>query len=180
MLHPKLAELRDRLYEKAYDAHTPAGKLGYEWAERLGLPANIPIAIGAMDVHYGAVGCGIQEGVLVKVIGTSSCDCAVVSPDLVPRDIPGIPLDLMAESCVFIILAGFKLLRLEPANGGPARLDLELQLLNGHLIIGQTALSRHQSRLVTRQPSLRPRGVFGQLSQFLPQAPQRHIPVLNY
>jgi L-ribulokinase len=90
MLHPKLAELRDRLYEKAYDAHTPAGKLGYEWAERLGLPANIPIAIGAMDVHYGAVGCGIQEGVLVKVIGTSSCDCAVVSPDLVPRDIPGI------------------------------------------------------------------------------------------
>src|SRR3954469_5111735 len=55
LLHPKLAELRDRLYEKAYDATTAAGKLSYEWAEKLGLSPNIPIAIGEMDVHYGAI-----------------------------------------------------------------------------------------------------------------------------
>lgn len=89
-LDPKLAELRDRLYEKAHDATVPAGKLGAAWSKKLGLPAGIPIAIGEMDVHYGAIGCGVAEGVLVKVIGTSSCDCGVVSADKPIRDIPGI------------------------------------------------------------------------------------------
>ncbi len=90
LLHPKLADLRDRLYEKAYDATLPSGKLSYEWADKLGLRPNIPIAIGEMDVHYGAIGCGVAEGVLVKVIGTSSCDCGVVSADKTVPDIPGI------------------------------------------------------------------------------------------
>lgn len=90
LLDPKLAELRDRLYEKAHDATVPAGKLSAPWAKKLGLPAGIPIAIGEMDVHYGAIGCGVAEGVLVKVIGTSTCDCAVVSADKTVQDIPGI------------------------------------------------------------------------------------------
>jgi L-ribulokinase len=90
LLDPKLADLRDRLYEKAYDANHSAGKLCPEWAEKLGLPAGIPIAIGEMDVHYGAIGCGVREGQLVKVIGTSTCDCGVVSADKVVPDIPGI------------------------------------------------------------------------------------------
>ncbi|MGA2052106.1 MAG: ribulokinase [Opitutales bacterium] len=89
-LNPKLADLRDRLYDKAYDASTPAGKLSPEWAQKLGLPAGIPIAIGEFDVHYGAIGCGVEEGVLVKVIGTSTCDCAVVSAQKTVADIPGI------------------------------------------------------------------------------------------
>lgn len=90
LLDPALAALRDRLYEKAYDANTAAGALGAEWAKQLGLPAGIPIAIGEMDVHYGAIGCGVAEGVLVKIIGTSTCDCAVVSATKTIRDIPGI------------------------------------------------------------------------------------------
>ena len=90
LLDPALAALRDRLYEKAYDANTAAGALGAEWAKQLGLPAGIPIAIGEMDVHYGAIGCGVAEGVLVKIIGTSTCDCAVVSATKTVRDIPGI------------------------------------------------------------------------------------------
>jgi L-ribulokinase len=89
-LDPKLADLRDRLYTKAYDATTPAGALCPEWAAKLGLPAGIPIAIGEMDVHYGAIGCGVEEGVLVKVIGTSTCDCAVVNANTKVADIPGI------------------------------------------------------------------------------------------
>ncbi|MEI8340938.1 MAG: ribulokinase [Verrucomicrobiota bacterium] len=90
LLDPKLASLRDRLYEKAYDATEPAGNLCPEWAARLGLTAGIPIAIGEFDVHYGAIGCGIDEGTLVKVIGTSTCDCGVVQADKSIADIPGI------------------------------------------------------------------------------------------
>ncbi len=89
-LDPRLASLRDRLYARAHDATTPAGSLGRDWATRLGLPAGIPIAIGEFDVHYGAIACGIREGTLVKVIGTSTCDCAVVSGSKKVRDIPGI------------------------------------------------------------------------------------------
>lgn len=90
LLSPKLADLRDRLYEKAHDATASAGPLSAAWAKKLGLPAGIPIAIGEMDVHYGAIGSGVKEGTLVKVIGTSTCDCGVVSADKTVPDIPGI------------------------------------------------------------------------------------------
>jgi L-ribulokinase len=90
LLDPRLAALRDRLYEKAHDATAAAGALCPEWARKLGLPAGIPVAIGEMDVHYGAIGSGVAEGTLVKVIGTSTCDCAVVSTRKTVADIPGI------------------------------------------------------------------------------------------
>lgn len=90
LLDPRLAELRGRLYARAHDATVPAGQLCAAWGARLGLPAGIPIAIGEFDVHYGAIGSGIEEGVLVKAIGTSTCDCAVVAADKAVPDIPGI------------------------------------------------------------------------------------------
>ena len=90
LLDPKLAALRDRLYEKAQDATHSAGTLCEAWAAKLGLPAGIVIAIGEMDVHYGAIGSGVAEGTLVKVIGTSTCDCGVVSASKSVPDIPGI------------------------------------------------------------------------------------------
>jgi L-ribulokinase len=89
-LDPRLAELLPRLYQSAVDASARAGSLSPEWAAKLGLPAGIAIAVGEMDVHYGAIGCGVDEGTLVKVIGTSACDCAVVSADRHVPDIPGI------------------------------------------------------------------------------------------
>ncbi len=90
MLDRDLSLLRDRLYYKAHDASVAAGQLCPEWAKKLGLSAGIPIAIGEFDVHYGAIGCGVREGTLVKVIGTSTCDCAVVSGLKKVADIPGI------------------------------------------------------------------------------------------
>src|SRR5476651_251804 len=90
LLDPKLADLRDRLYTEAHDASVSSGSLCAEWAKKLGLPAGIPIAIGEFDVHYGAIGCGVTEGTLVKVIGTSTCDCGVVSASKTVPDIPGI------------------------------------------------------------------------------------------
>jgi L-ribulokinase len=89
-LDPRLAALRDRLYDRAHDATTAAGALCAAWAARLGLPEGIPIAIGEFDVHYGSIGCGIRVGTLVKVIGTSTCDCALVPPKKKIRNIPGI------------------------------------------------------------------------------------------
>jgi L-ribulokinase len=90
LLDPKLADLRDRLYETAHDASHAAGTLCVEWAAKLGLKAGIPVAIGEMDVHYGAIGSGVREGTIVKVIGTSTCDCGVVSAEKKVPDIPGI------------------------------------------------------------------------------------------
>jgi L-ribulokinase len=89
-LDPRLAELRDRLYEKAHAAERPAGTLSPGWAKRLGLRAGIPIAMGGFDAHYGAVGSGVRSGTLVKIIGTSTCDCAVASAKEKVRDVPGI------------------------------------------------------------------------------------------
>ncbi|MGD2122889.1 MAG: ribulokinase [Gemmatimonadota bacterium] len=89
-LDPRLAELRDRLYEEAHPPDRPAGTLTPRWADTLGLPQGIPVAMGGFDAHYGAVGAGIRKGTLVKIIGTSTCDIAVVSREEELEDVPGI------------------------------------------------------------------------------------------
>ncbi len=76
-IDPILAGLRDRLYTDTYTSDNPAGRLSKDWAEKLGLNTNVNITVGAFDPHMGAVGAMISEGVLVKVLGTSSCDMAV-------------------------------------------------------------------------------------------------------
>ncbi len=90
MLDPKMADLRGRLFDKAYNADTKAGDLCGDWAGKLGLVVGIPIAIGKLDAHYGAVGAGVSEGTLVKIIGTSTCDCMVAPKSNPLQDIPGI------------------------------------------------------------------------------------------
>jgi L-ribulokinase len=89
-LDPRLADLRDRLYDKAFAADRPAGRLTRSWSTELGLREGIPIAMGGFDAHYGAVGSGVKTGTLVKIIGTSTCDCAVASASEKLRDVPGI------------------------------------------------------------------------------------------
>src|ERR1700722_14207742 len=64
-----LADLRDRLRLTARTIDQVAGRLTLVWARRTGLVAGIPVAIGALDAHLGAVGCGIRPGTLVKIIG---------------------------------------------------------------------------------------------------------------
>ena len=89
-LDPKLADLRDRLFSKAYAPGRPAGKLSSEWASTLGLTPGLVIAMGGFDAHYGAVGSGVTTGTLVKIIGTSTCDCAIAPTANRIEDIPGI------------------------------------------------------------------------------------------
>ncbi|HEY7924635.1 MAG TPA: ribulokinase [Vicinamibacteria bacterium] len=89
-LDPKLAALRDRLFDKAYAPDRPAGKLAKAWAQELGLAEGIVVAMGGFDAHYGAVGAGVKTGTLVKIIGTSTCDCAIASASTKVADVPGI------------------------------------------------------------------------------------------
>ena len=89
-LDPPLADLRDRLYDKAVTADQRAGSLCEEWAGKLGLTPGIAIAAGAFDAHMGAVGAGIGEGTLVKILGTSTCDMMVRANDKELADIPGV------------------------------------------------------------------------------------------
>ena len=90
MLDPKIAELRARLYEKAYSSDVKAGYLCAEWAEKLGLAVGIPLAVGGFDAHYGAVGSGVAAGTLVKIIGTSTCDITVAAKTGESLNIPGV------------------------------------------------------------------------------------------
>jgi L-ribulokinase len=86
----ELGKLRARLYEKAVPSDRLAGQLSTEWAEKLGLNPGIAIAVGAFDAHMGAVGAGIKEGTLVKILGTSTCDIMVFSKKKSLADIPGV------------------------------------------------------------------------------------------
>lgn len=89
-LDPKMAKLRKTMPDKTYTIAEPAGQLTKDWAKKLGLVAGIPVAMGAFDAHLGAVGSGIKEGTLVKIIGTSTCDMVVWDTKKKLADIKGI------------------------------------------------------------------------------------------
>jgi L-ribulokinase len=89
-LDPKLGALRDRLYDQTFTSDAPAGKLAPAWAKKLGLPAGIPVAVGAFDAHLGAVGSGVFPGKFVKIVGTSTCDICVWPSDRPLADVPGL------------------------------------------------------------------------------------------
>jgi len=89
-LGPKLGALRDTLGNTTYTIEDKAGTLTKEWAEKLGLPADIPSAMGSFDAHLGGVGSGIGPTKLVKIIGTSTCDMVVAPNDAKLPDVPGI------------------------------------------------------------------------------------------
>ncbi|MCM8769958.1 MAG: ribulokinase [Candidatus Omnitrophica bacterium] len=87
-LSPDFRGLRQKLYEKAYPAGKVAGFLSRQWAIKLGLAENTPISVGAFDAHMGAVGSGIKEEVLVKILGTSTCDMMIFPRN---QELPAIP-----------------------------------------------------------------------------------------
>ncbi|MFW6309840.1 MAG: ribulokinase [Prolixibacteraceae bacterium] len=76
-LDPMLAGLRERLYKETFTCDISAGTITKEWAEKLGLPENVIIGVGAFDAHLGAVGAEIQPHYVSKVMGTSTCDMLV-------------------------------------------------------------------------------------------------------
>ena len=78
-IDPLFGIFRSHLYTETYTSDKQAGRLCSEWAARLGLREGIAVGVGAIDCHMGAVGAGIGPGILVKVMGTSTCDVAVAN-----------------------------------------------------------------------------------------------------
>lgn len=89
-LNPSLVFLRDQLYHNVNSPEESAGQLSKYWSKKLGLKENIKIATGGFDAHVGAVGANIKEGILVKVMGTSTCDIVIKSGKKIVKDIPGV------------------------------------------------------------------------------------------
>ncbi|RQW04103.1 MAG: hypothetical protein EH225_06225 [Calditrichaeota bacterium] len=89
-LAPEMADMRMRLYSTAHTSDQTAGMLDGEWSDKLGLKAGIPVAVGALDAHLGAVGAGVGENILVKIMGTSTCDIMVYPDRKNLQDIPGV------------------------------------------------------------------------------------------
>ncbi len=87
---PDLAAIRERFNPCAQTSDKIAGYLMPEIAMQVGLSAGIPVAVGALDAHLGAVGAGIKPGTLVKILGTSSCDMMVHPLKKEIKDIPGL------------------------------------------------------------------------------------------
>jgi L-ribulokinase len=85
-----LAGVREHYSSEVVPADQLAGQLTKDVAKKVVLPAGIPVAVGAFDAHMGAVGAGIRPGVLVKIIGTSTCDMMVKPMNGEIPEIPGL------------------------------------------------------------------------------------------
>jgi L-ribulokinase len=72
-----LSGIRERLYDKTYTADKSVGTISEKWAQKLGLPEDVTIGVGAFDAHMGAVGGEIEPYYLSRVMGTSTCDILV-------------------------------------------------------------------------------------------------------
>lgn len=89
-ISPELAAYRSKLYDRVVAIDHQAGTLEPSIAARAGLAPTTVVAAGAFDAHLGAVGAGIRPGMLVKIMGTSTCDIMVAPDDGTIPDIPGL------------------------------------------------------------------------------------------
>jgi L-ribulokinase len=82
---PLFKGVRKKLEGRYATSNEIAGRLSPHWAEQLGLPAGIPVPVGAFDAHWDAIGAGVREGDVVNVVGTSTCIMAIAKKvDLIP------------------------------------------------------------------------------------------------
>jgi L-ribulokinase len=90
-LDPLLDGFTQRLFTDTFTAAQAAGTISKAWAERLGLPEDVVIGIGAFDCHMGAVGGQIEPYYLSKIVGTSTCDILVApTADIQDKLVKGI------------------------------------------------------------------------------------------
>jgi L-ribulokinase len=116
-IDPLLKGVRAKLEGDYATSDKIAGTLAFEWAQKLGLRAGIPVPVGAFDAHWDAIGAGAKEGDVVNVVGTSTCIiayapkaqlipgvCGVV-PGSVHPGFTGIEAGLSATGDIFSAIA---------------------------------------------------------------------------
>ena len=86
-LDPLLGGLKERLFKETYSCEVRVGTLSEEWAGRLGLRDDVVVGAGAFDAHLGALGAEIGPYQLSKVMGTSTCDMIIASPEEVGENL---------------------------------------------------------------------------------------------
>lgn len=80
-IHPYLGQIHDSYSSTPMAADQPAGVIVKIWAEKLGLPETLIVGGSSLDAHAGAVGVGIQPGVMVVSLGTSTVNILVEEPE---------------------------------------------------------------------------------------------------
>ncbi len=90
-LDPYLVQVKSNLFQTTHTSEQIAGHLNEYWANKLGLQTGIPVCVGLLDAHAEAIGAGVAEGVLVKVMGTSTCDMTIATNNsILDKPISGI------------------------------------------------------------------------------------------
>ena len=97
-LDPRLGVLYD---EQAQGQVVPPGQwlgnLTTEWAGRLGLPAETPVATPTIDAHAAVLGSGIaRPGPLFLIMGTSTCHLTMAEREVLVPGIAGVVEDGIA------------------------------------------------------------------------------------
>ncbi|THH36320.1 ribulokinase [Neolewinella litorea] len=165
-LHPYLAQLRGRLYRETYTSDVVAGHLSEQWARKLGLTTATVVAVGTFDAHAGAIGAGITENCLVRVMGTSTCDMMVASREVIGEHavrgicgqvdgsiIPGMVGLEAGQSAFGDVLAWFKSVLLWPTK---------------ELLAGSRLLTEEQKRQLMEEMDTELIGVLSERARDIP------------
>lgn len=79
----QLGNIRNHLMSETFTNDKIVGFLTPEWANKLGLPTDVVVSTGIVDAHAAAIGAGVKPGSMVKIVGTSTCDIVVVTPEII-------------------------------------------------------------------------------------------------
>ena len=89
-LEPKFERYQLPFYQETFTSDAVFGTIDPSIAEKYGLSKDLKITVGAIDAHHGAVGAGISPNILVKVMGTSTCDMLIAPKNMEEIIVDGI------------------------------------------------------------------------------------------
>ena len=102
-LDPYLGQIYDMHSRQPKNAGSIIGQISGHYANLFGLNEKAIVATGSLDAHAGAVGVGIGENTLVKVMGTSTVDMFIVKD----KDIDGINIQGCCGTAENSIIPGY-------------------------------------------------------------------------